>query len=132
MDSGEVNSEELFVVHVVSSIERNVEVLYTLNNTHYGKLILVFRVGPEFDNFKAWAQKTVLAGCEVKTLVVLANDIEQVRATLLERNLLPSGLSRVAVEGTDFFDQVFAELIADTLWVDDGKAFLKELNLPID
>jgi hypothetical protein len=104
------------VLQVFDAKDRGVA-LYTLSKTHYGQLLFIFRQpSDELENFKQYAQRSLKLKYTIKTLVVVAETIDQVHHALQEHNLLPSGESRVVVEGTVFFDECIAQLMTDTIW----------------
>ena len=108
-----------FSVLVVTAIDHSFEVLYTVEGTHYGRVLFVFQVsGSELAKFRDYAQRTLTCGYEIKILLVMAENLERVHVELDKLNLLPAGQSRVAVEGTSFFDEVIAQLITGTIWAD--------------
>jgi len=116
----EVNSGDIYIVLNVSDLAGNVMALYTLNGTHYGRILPIFRSGQgELEQFREYAAASLKPGYKIETTAMLANNLDQVHDTLEQQNLLPAGESRVAVEGTAFFDEVIAQLITDTLWQDE-------------
>jgi hypothetical protein len=119
LDPKGVSVDKLFCVLVVSAVDRDYEVLYTLDETHHGRVILIFRISGELESFKNYAQSAVRADYEIKTMII-ADDLDQVRAELTSRELIPSGPSRIALECTDFFDEVLAELMTGTIWADEA------------
>jgi hypothetical protein len=119
MEPKGIEIERLFTVLLVSASDRNYEVLYSLSGTHYGRVIPIFRVAGELESFKAYAQTSLSPNYEIKTMLIVADDLNQIYAELTKRNLIPSGASRVALEGTDFFDEVIAELITGTIWTQE-------------
>ena len=116
----EIAPDNKFIVLLIADSAGAVKTLHTINGTHYGRLLPVFREGGELSSFKAWALHGLRPGYEIRTLLILAEDIDKVRVTLAARNLLPAGETRVALEGTDFFDEVIAQMLTDTLWADPG------------
>jgi hypothetical protein len=97
--------------------ESKVRALFTLEETHYGRLLLVFtNTKGELKRYLAYAQATLKANYEIKTIAVVADNLDQVHSALERERLLPGGDTRVAVEGSELFDQVVAELLSDTLW----------------
>lgn len=109
---------EQFVIITVSPVDGGSETLYTMIGTHYGRLLLVFRPNGEFESFAQYARQTLKPEFKIETVLVIANDVNHLYDELERRKLLPFGPSRVAVEGTDFFDEVMAQLITDTLWAE--------------
>jgi hypothetical protein len=109
----------IFTVVTVSSISGSPETVYTLSGTHYGRLLLVCTGEGEIETFAEYARQTLKPGFEIKTVSIIARDLDQFRAEVKKRRLFPSGPSRVAVEGTAFFDEVIAQLMADTIWAED-------------
>ena len=104
------------LLQVFDAEDRSVA-LYTLGKTHYGQLLFIFKPpGGELESFKLYAQQSLKPGYTIKTLVVVAETLDQVHQALEEHNLVPGGESRVAVEGTDFFDECIAQLLTDTIW----------------
>jgi hypothetical protein len=88
-----------------------------LADTRYGQLLFIF-VPPsdELESFKLFVEQSLKPGQRTETLLVAAENLEGVRDNLTVRHLLPSGPSRIAVEGSIFFDECFAELICGTIW----------------
>jgi hypothetical protein len=110
---------KMFIVVTVSPTSGSPETIYTLSGTHYGRLLLVFKGDGELETFAEYARQTVKPGFVIKKVLIIANDLDQFHAEVQKRKLLPSGPSRVAVEGTPFFDEVIAQLMADTIWVEE-------------
>jgi hypothetical protein len=116
-----IEADKLFFVLIVSAVHDEFEEIYTLEGTHYGRLLPIFRLNGELENFKRYAQQNIKSEYKIKTFIIVAESLEQVHRELEMRNLVPSGPSRVAVEGTSFFDEVFAQLMTDTLWGDSDR-----------
>ncbi len=116
MSGKEIPVQDIYCAVVVSATDHDFEELYTLDNTHYGRLLLIFRIGDGLETFREYAQQGLKPGYQAKTMMVIAHTLEDVRAEFDKRGLLPGGPSRVAVEGTPFFDEVLAQLVTDTLW----------------
>lgn len=112
----QIRAEDTYVVLAVADTAGNTKALYTLNGTRHGTILPIFRIGGELDRFQSYAQQTLKEEFRIESILIVANNLNQIRVTLEERELLPSGQSRVALEGTDFFDEVIAELLSDTLW----------------
>jgi hypothetical protein len=110
---------ETYIVVGVGGGDSEIRALYTLTGTHYGVLLLVFRsFDGEVRRFQAYVQQTLKPGYHANTILIVAKGIEEALAALQERGLVPSG-PRVAVEETPFFDEVIAELLADTIRNDE-------------
>jgi len=113
----DVSGRRMYGLLQVVDVNKQPIALYTLDNTKHGRLLFIFRPpSRELDNFRAWAQRSLKAGYSIETMVVVADNLEQVHSKLQESNLLPEGSNCVSVEGTPFFNQVIRELIDNTIW----------------
>ncbi len=88
-----------------------------LADTRYGQLLFIF-VPPsdELETFKLYVDQSLKPGQRTETLLVDAENLDDVRDHLTARDLLPRGPSRIALEGSILFDECFAELICGTIW----------------
>jgi len=88
-----------------------------LADTRHGQLLFIF-VSPsdELQSFKLYVDQSLMPGQRTETLSVAAENLDEVRSHLVVRHLLPSGATRIAVEGSIFFDECFAEFICGTIW----------------
>jgi hypothetical protein len=110
----------LYFVLLVSAVHHDFQVLYALSGTRYGQVIPIFRVRGERESFKVYVEKSLKADYTIRTMMIVADNLDQVYSELTRRELIPGGQSRVAMEGTDFFDEVFAELMTGTIWIEEG------------
>ena len=88
-----------------------------LADTRHGQLLFIF-VSPsdELQSFQLYVDQSLMPGQRTEMLLVAAENLDDVRDNLTVRNLLPNGPTRIAVEGSIFFDECFAELICGTIW----------------
>lgn len=106
----------LFLVPYIADRDGTAQVAYTMQTRH-GQLLLAFvSQEQEFHPFTRFATETLKPEYTIRTMGLIAPDVEEVARLLDEDDLLPSTPTRIVLEGTPFFDQVIQELEDDTIW----------------
>jgi hypothetical protein len=89
-------------------------------DTKYGHLVFIFvGAGKLFDMYREISAESLAAGYEMKSAVVVAETEKQLRDAIALRLPLDRQF-RIALEGTEDFNQYMAELVEGTIWPESG------------
>jgi hypothetical protein len=105
-----------YLVLVITEEQNPLSTVFTLEETHYGRVLPVLLSREMLEDFQSFATSRLKTGQGIYNLGILAETFDQAELALRESDLLPLGTTLIAIEGTEFFDEIFAQLITNTLW----------------